>query len=146
MPALGSPSHTVDSTMVSPQRTMTAPPACLAICPVSIDRVWLAEGHFARRSISSLALRSPPAAALADTPANRTERACTDARRPSSRAASPLASIQVKSIYLRMPSLLDQNRDTRVQVLALQVVEQPTALSDQLQQAADANDGPSGGT
>ena len=42
MPSRGlAAAQAVTSTMVSPERTMTAPSACLARRPVSIDRVCL---------------------------------------------------------------------------------------------------------
>ena len=108
----------VTMTIVSPERTMTAPSACLASLPVSIEIVR-APTVMSRRWVSGIHC-------TCNVGCGGPGRA---GRATRGRAPRPAG------VYLRMPSSANQLR-VAVGVLALQVVEQAAALADELQQAA----------
>src|SRR5262249_49420556 len=107
----------VTMTMVSPERTMTAPSACLANLPVSIESVRAPSVISRRWAVGIM----------------KTQRA-KDKRQRALRQSTAGARRRSRSL-LADAELADQLR-VPIGILPLEIVEQTPALAHQLQEAA----------
>src|SRR5215471_14698104 len=112
--------HAVTMTIVSPERTMTAPSACLASLPVSMEIERWPSAIVRRCAVGMMDMGTQVRISFS------TER----------RGACPRpAPAGITGVLLADAKLADELA-VSIGVLALQVVEQPAALTDQLEQAA----------
>ena len=134
MPSRGlAAAQAVTRTIVSPERTTTAPSACLASRPVSIERVCVPTEMFVYACACRLCeLRQLPV----DVHARLTAAACLQTGVPG---AAPCRSRPARAAsawrLLADAEPVDQV-GVAVACLSLQVVEQPATLADELQQPA----------
>ena len=118
----------VTRTIVSPDRTMTEPSACLARRPVSIEMVLPAYGNFTCMHVclSIVELRQLPMVRLMRLGLEAATPGTLASRKPEPAATSRL---------LPDTEALDQ-LGVAIRILAFQVVQQAPPLTDQLEKAA----------
>src|SRR5687768_10079518 len=123
----------VDRTTVSPRRTRTAPSDCLAIRPVSIERVYLPRG-ISTRCIAISFLSAPLGIPPMGTPCPA---GAVQALRSGFVSGDLLwwGGSEGPSVLLADAQPLDE-APIPVRVLALHVVEEAAPLPDQLQKPA----------
>src|SRR5580658_9924458 len=122
--------HAVTITIVSPDRTITDPSACFASLPVSMLRVR-APIVRSRRCAVGIIRSGTKAEPRGQRDASERVAGRSDVWRPSAAGASPYLGIRL----LADAEFLNQV-SVSIQVLSLQVVEEPAPLADELQEPA----------